>query len=144
MGEALFEYIKPADPMQSFFHHSAIGKRVRDAVLDMLEWIIEGQLGLKGIGLMPNLPFETVAQSTISLSTEGLYDKVRRGLVKLSEAPTSFSSDHRRHQSNGSLPMPSGAPICLTELSCQPTWSFAEQDSSKNHRHPCLLKCAPV
>jgi cation diffusion facilitator CzcD-associated flavoprotein CzcO len=81
MGEALFEYMRPANPIESFFHHTRIGKVVRNSLMDSLEWVIKTQLGLPALGLVPNLPFETVAQSTISLATVGFYEKVRKGLL---------------------------------------------------------------
>ncbi|PWN35407.1 FAD/NAD(P)-binding domain-containing protein [Meira miltonrushii] len=96
MGEALFEYIRPGNIVESFFHRTWIGSKIRNGMMDSLEWVISGQLGLKKIDLVPRLAFETVAQSTISLSTEGLYDKVRQGrltikrdnyIVKLAPSP---------------------------------------------------------
>lgn len=79
LGEALFEYIKPSSSVERFLHGA--GKGLRNSVVDSLEWVVKGQLKLERLGLVPEGSFETIARSTISLSTEGFYDAVQRGQI---------------------------------------------------------------
>lgn len=138
MGEALFEYIRPANFVERFFHKTWLGSKIRNTMMDSLQWIISGQLGLQKIDLVPRLPFETVAQSTISLFTEGLYDKVRMGrltikrdnqIVKL--APS--LADSKRwgaYLSDGSF-VPADLILCGTGFHQKPPGFLPDEISQK-------------
>ncbi|MCO5613624.1 hypothetical protein L7F22_067902 [Adiantum nelumboides] len=137
MGEALFEYIRPTNFIESFFHKTSIGSTVRNGLMNSLEWVIAGQLGLKSIDMMPRLPFETVAQSTISLSTEGLYNKVREGkltikrdnyIVKLAPSP-SDPKQWGAYLSSGSF-IPADLVLCGTGFHQKPP-SFLPDEIAK-------------
>ena len=80
-GEALFEYIRPGTVEK--FLNGLYGSWVRNGLLGVLQGLVTRQLGLDGVGLVPPGRFEDIARSTISLSTEGLYDKIRSGRVKV-------------------------------------------------------------
>lgn len=54
---------------------------IRNAMLNSLQWVVTGQLKLDHLGLVPEGPFEEIARSTISLSTEGLYKNIEAGKV---------------------------------------------------------------
>jgi dimethylaniline monooxygenase (N-oxide forming) len=77
LGESLFKYIDPS-PMESFLH-GPIGKYIRGSLMGSLGSVIQRQLRLVELNLLPVGGFETIAASTISLSTEGFYDKLRKG-----------------------------------------------------------------
>lgn len=82
-GEALFRYIEPSSALERFFHGPSIGRTIRNTIIGSLEWVIKGQLNLDKLKLLPPGGFETIARSTISLSTEGFYDKVGDGRIKV-------------------------------------------------------------
>ncbi|MFK8049708.1 MAG: flavin-containing monooxygenase [Halioglobus sp.] len=80
MSEALFRYVhlRGAD---KFFH--TLGNPIRLLMLNTVERIIEKQLGLRRLGVHPNKPLETIARSTVSLVSDGFYESVERGEIKL-------------------------------------------------------------
>ena len=79
LGESLFEYITPSG-FEKWFN-SGSGRVIRNTMLNSLQWVISGQLNLGRLGLVPDGPFEEIARSTISLSTEGLYNNIEAGKV---------------------------------------------------------------
>ncbi|KIS68331.1 uncharacterized protein UMAG_11077 [Mycosarcoma maydis] len=79
LGESLFEYITPS-AFEKWFN-SGSGRMIRNAMLNSLQWVVTGQLKLDHLGLVPEGPFEEIARSTISLSTEGLYKNIEAGKV---------------------------------------------------------------
>lgn len=76
LGELLFKYIDPS-PMKSFLH--GWGSPIRRGLFGSLGAVIKQQLKLVELNLLPEGGFERIASSTISLSTEGFYDKVKKG-----------------------------------------------------------------
>lgn len=80
MGEGLFEYID-LKGFDKFLH--GIGKPVRNAMLGSVQKIIEWQLKLKALDLHPKKPLETIARSTVSLSTDGFYEAVADGNISI-------------------------------------------------------------
>jgi hypothetical protein len=71
--------------------------------------VIGRQLGLKRIGLDPGTPLETIARSTVSLVSDGFYDKVASGQLGSSAMPrSSFSRPDARR--------------CPTAATCPPIW----------------------
>ncbi|KAJ1022422.1 hypothetical protein NDA16_003411 [Ustilago loliicola] len=79
LGESLFEYITPSG-FEKWFN-SGSGRFIRNGMLNSLQWVVTGQLKLARLGLVPEGPFEEIARSTISLSTEGLYKNIEAGKV---------------------------------------------------------------
>ena len=79
LGESLFEYITPSG-FEKWFN-SGSGRFIRNGMLNSLQWVVTGQLKLAHLGLVPEGPFEEIARSTISLSTEGLYKNIEAGKV---------------------------------------------------------------
>ncbi len=76
MGEALFKYIEPKG-FEKFLHGA--GLPVRNSMLGSVESVVTRQLKLREIGLHPGTPLETIARSTVSLVTDGFYEKVAAG-----------------------------------------------------------------
>ncbi|EST09455.1 Flavin monooxygenase-like protein [Kalmanozyma brasiliensis GHG001] len=81
LGESLFEYITPSSFERWF--NSGSGRFIRNGMLSSLQWVVTGQLKLAHLGLVPEGPFEEIARSTISLSTEGLYKNIEAGKVRV-------------------------------------------------------------
>lgn len=77
-GEAGFDYPEP-NCFESFYNGR--GRRVRDAAFDVVQAIVTRQLRLRELGLVPDGPFEEIAQSSASLVTEGFYEKVAAGQI---------------------------------------------------------------
>jgi dimethylaniline monooxygenase (N-oxide forming) len=80
MGEALFKYIE-LKGFERFLHGP--GKPVRDSMLGSVQAVVTRQLQLQKIGLHPGTPLETIARSTVSLVTDGFYEKVAAGTLKV-------------------------------------------------------------
>ena len=79
-SEALFRYIR----LRGFerFLHGA-GDPLRRAMLGSMEWVIERQLQLRRLDLHPNKPLESIARSTVSLVTDGFYEKIASGEIAI-------------------------------------------------------------
>jgi dimethylaniline monooxygenase (N-oxide forming) len=78
MGEGLFRYIRPRG-FERFLHGR--GQPVRRFMLGGVQSVATWQLGLRELGLVPRGSFEDIARSTVSLATDGFYEKVRRGEI---------------------------------------------------------------
>lgn len=80
MGEGLFPYIR----LQGFekFLHGA-GRPVRNSMLGSVQSVITRQLKLKERGALPRGSFERIARSTVSLVTEGFFDRLASGRIAL-------------------------------------------------------------
>lgn len=78
LGEALFRYIRPKG-FERFLHGP--GNRVRRAMLDSVGSAATRQLKLRALGLVPAGAFEDIARSTVSLATDGFYERVADGRV---------------------------------------------------------------
>jgi dimethylaniline monooxygenase (N-oxide forming) len=72
-GEAGFGYLEP-NGFERFYNGR--GRRLRDAAFDLMQALVTRQLRLRELGLVPDGPFEEIAESTASLATEGFYEKV--------------------------------------------------------------------
>jgi dimethylaniline monooxygenase (N-oxide forming) len=72
-GEAGFDYLEP-NWFERFYNGRA--RRLRDAAFDLVQALVTRQLRLREVDLVPDGPFEDIAQSTASLATEGFYEKV--------------------------------------------------------------------
>lgn len=76
LGEGLFPYIERKG-FERFLHGP--GKGVRDGMIKSLQSVATKQLRLKKLGLVPEGSFDRIARSTVSLSTDELYEQVERG-----------------------------------------------------------------
>jgi len=76
LGEALFRYIR-VEGFEKFLHGR--GLFIRNAMLNSVEGVISKQLKLVEIGLLPDKPLESIARSTVSLVTDGFYEKIQQG-----------------------------------------------------------------
>jgi cation diffusion facilitator CzcD-associated flavoprotein CzcO len=80
MGEALFKYIE-VKGVEKFMHGA--GKPVRDSMLGSVQSVVTRQLKLNELGLHPGTPLETIARSTVSLVTDGFYEKIAAGSLAM-------------------------------------------------------------
>ncbi len=80
LGEGLFRYIH-VKGFEKFLHGPGVG--VRNSMLASVEGVIAKQLKLKEIGLHPGKPLETIARSTVSLVTDGFYEKILSGALSI-------------------------------------------------------------
>lgn len=78
MGEGLFRYLR-LEGFERFLHGR--GDRVRQLMLDSVQWVIIKQLGLKRLGLVPDGHFADIARSTVSLATDSFYEKAGGGEI---------------------------------------------------------------
>lgn len=79
-GEAGFDYLEP-NWFERFYNGR--GRRLRNAAFDLIQALVTRQLRLRELGLLPDGPFEDIAQSTASLVTEGFYEKVAAGQIEV-------------------------------------------------------------
>jgi dimethylaniline monooxygenase (N-oxide forming) len=80
LGEGLFKYIELRG-VEKFLH--GIGKPIRNSMLGQVQWVVTKQCKLKELDLVPPRPFETIARSTVSLTTQGFYENVAAGKIKV-------------------------------------------------------------
>jgi cation diffusion facilitator CzcD-associated flavoprotein CzcO len=79
LGEALFRYQDLNNRMEKFLHGP--GDKVRASMLDSIGSVATMQLKLKKLGLVPHGEFADIANSTVSLSTDGFYEQVAAGTI---------------------------------------------------------------
>ncbi|MGD9710927.1 MAG: flavin-containing monooxygenase [Thermomicrobiales bacterium] len=111
MGEGLFPWMGMKG-FEAFLHGS--GRFIRNGLLATVQGIIGRQLRLGAIGLDPGTPLETIARSTVSLVSDGFYDKVATGALGF-ERDTEISelSAGQATLSNGKT-LPADLIICGT------------------------------
>ncbi len=112
MGEALFPYIELRG-FERFLHGP--GRRLRDTALNSVQRIISRQLNLGRIGLEPRTPLETIARSTVSLVSDGFYQKIEAGALTLLE-------DEIATLEPGRIRLKSGAAIPVDIILCGTGW----------------------
>ena len=80
MGEALFPYFE-LKGFEKWFHNG--GKKVRDSMLGSVQGVVTGQFSLNdpSVNLNPGVSLETITRSTVSLASDGFFDKVKAGLL---------------------------------------------------------------
>ncbi|GAB0153746.1 flavin-containing monooxygenase [Marinobacterium sp. BA1] len=78
LGEGLFPYIE-LKGFDKVIH--GVGKPVRKMLLTAIGGIISRQLNFKKCGLYPYGPLETIARTSISLATDGFFEKVENGSI---------------------------------------------------------------
>ncbi|MEU5948081.1 NAD(P)/FAD-dependent oxidoreductase [Micromonospora sp. NPDC047465] len=80
MGEALFRYIR-VKGFERFLHGP--GNGLRRGMLDGVGSVATRQLKLRELGLVPNGTFEDIARSTVSLATDGFFERVADGRISV-------------------------------------------------------------
>lgn len=80
MGEGLFKYIHVTG-FERFLH--GVGQPIRNSMLGQVQWVVTRQCQLKKLDLLPPLPFESIARSTVSLVTDGFFENVVAGKIKV-------------------------------------------------------------
>lgn len=80
MGEGLFPYMELRG-FERFLHGP--GRFIRNGMMNSVQAIISRQLKLGRIGLEPDKPLESIARSTVSLVSDGFYEKVEAGRLTL-------------------------------------------------------------
>lgn len=78
LGEGLFPW-RELHGVEAFLHGP--GRFLRNAMLDIVQGIIGRQLRLRDLALDPGVALETIARSTVSLVTDGFYQKVGDGTL---------------------------------------------------------------
>ena len=110
MGEALFKYVE-LKGFEKFLHGP--GKPIRDSMLGSVESVVTRQLRLRQIGLHPGTSLETIARSTVSLVSDGFYDKVAAGQLKVTQAVIEELTPGQARLSDGST-VPADIVVCGT------------------------------
>src|SRR5699024_7641835 len=80
LGEGLFPYIEQKG-FERFLHGA--GRGVRDKMIGSLQSVATRQLKLAELGLVPDGSFDRIARSTVSLSTDELYEQARQGQTEV-------------------------------------------------------------
>jgi dimethylaniline monooxygenase (N-oxide forming) len=78
LGEAHFRY-QDLGRVERFLHGS--GHSFRDTNFDVIQELATKQMNLRELGLVPEGRFEEIAESTVSLTTEGFYEQVAAGSI---------------------------------------------------------------
>lgn len=78
LGEAHFRYHK-LNRFERFLHGR--GRSFRDSNFDVMRELATKKMLLRELGLVPDGRFEEIAQSSVSLTTEGFYEQVRDGQI---------------------------------------------------------------
>jgi len=82
LGEALFEYISLRG-FEKFLHGP--GKPIRNSMLGQVQWVAKTQCKLDKLDLNPGTPFESIARSTVSLVTDGFFESVSDGKIRVAK-----------------------------------------------------------
>lgn len=82
MGEGLFKYIR-VKGFERFLH--GVGLPIRNSMLNQVQWVINRQCKLEQLGLKPEQPLESIARSTVSLVTDGFFESVAAGKIKVAK-----------------------------------------------------------
>lgn len=80
LGEGLFPYVELRG-FEKLLHGP--GKGVRNAMINSLQTVATRQHGLDKLGLLPKGGFERIARSTVSLTTDELFQQVKDGKVEV-------------------------------------------------------------
>lgn len=79
-GEGLFPYQRLGG-VEKLLH--ANNSRIAQSLTTSVGAVVTRQLGLKSLDLVPDKPFHTIAKASVSLATEGFYEGVRDGSIKV-------------------------------------------------------------
>ncbi len=111
MGEALFKYIEPKG-VEKFLHGA--GLPVRNSMLGSVESVVTRQLKLREIDLHPGTPLETIARSTVSLVTDGFYEKIAAGTLGVRKGVTISALEPGRAVLSNGETVPADIVVCGT------------------------------
>jgi hypothetical protein len=111
MGEALFKYIE-VKGFEKFLHGA--GKPIRDSMLGSVQSVVTRQLKLNQLGLHPGTPLETIARSTVSLVTDGFYEKIGAGQLALKKGVSIASLSPGRATLDSGETLPADLIVCGT------------------------------
>jgi cation diffusion facilitator CzcD-associated flavoprotein CzcO len=81
LGEALFHYQDLPSRMERFLHGP--GDKVRGSMVESIGSLSTWQFKLKKLGLVPDGPFAKIARSNVSLSTDGFFEQIEDGTIKV-------------------------------------------------------------
>ncbi|MFI8526759.1 flavin-containing monooxygenase [Promicromonospora sukumoe] len=98
LGEALFKYQELPNGMERFLHGP--GDKVRAGMLSSIGSVATWQFKLKKLGLVPRGEFADIANSTVSLSTDGFYEQVASGAIKVHR-----DTEIQRFEADGDKPV---------------------------------------
>lgn len=113
MGEALFPYVE-LKGFEKFLHTK--GTKIRDGMVGSVQGVITGQFKLDdpSVNLNPGVSFDTITRSTVSLASDGFFDKVRDGRLTVKrEAEIVSMSPGKVTLSTGET-IPADVVICGT------------------------------
>lgn len=110
MGEGLFPYIELRG-FERFLHGP--GRFLRNGMLNLVQGVISRQLKLDQVGLEPDRPLETIARSTVSLVSDGFYEKIAQGRLTVLEDEIAALEPGRIRLKRGS-PLPADIIVCGT------------------------------
>lgn len=111
MGEALFKYIELRG-VERFLHGP--GLAIRNSMLGSVQSVVTRQLKLKQIGLHPGTPLETIARSTVSLVSDGFYEKVVTGELVVRKGATIARLSPGKALLNNGDTLPADVVVCGT------------------------------
>lgn len=111
MGEGLFRYID-VKGFEAFLH--GIGRPLRNTMLGSVEGVINRQLKLEKVNLHPDKPLETIARSTVSLVSDGFYDKVAKGIIKVVKNSTIAKLEPGKATLSTGAVLPADLIVCGT------------------------------
>lgn len=110
LGEGLFRYIDVRG-FERFLHGP--GKPIRNGMMGSVQSVISRQLKLKQLGLEPDGPLETIARSTVSLVTDGFYEKIASGAIAFHRGEIKALSPGKALLSTGET-IPADVILCGT------------------------------
>jgi cation diffusion facilitator CzcD-associated flavoprotein CzcO len=111
LGEGLFPYIRLRG-FEAFFHGPA--KAMPKSMLGSVEMVIARQLKLRATGLHPEKPLSTIARSTVSLATDGFYDRVAAGKLAVRKGASITRLSAGRAELSTGESVPADLVICGT------------------------------
>jgi len=111
MGEALFPYID-LKGFEKFLHGP--GKSIQKSMLGSVQSVVTSQFKLNELNLHPHTGLETIVRSTVSLASDGFFEKVKKGTLTVERDASIVRMEPRRvHLSNGKT-IPADIVICGT------------------------------
>jgi len=113
MGEGLFRYIR-VKGFERFLHGP--GRPLRNSMLKSVERVVSRQLRLNELGLHPGKPLETIARSTVSLVTDGFYEGLGDGRIRMQPRASIARLDA------GTMTLSNGANLPADVLICGTGW----------------------
>jgi hypothetical protein len=114
-GEGLFRHIHVRG-FEKLPH--GVGRPIRTSMLGQVQWIVSKQCKLETLGLMPAQPFESIAGSTVSLVTDGFFETVAAGRIRVAKGRSTVElkvqSGQRVAVLDDGQVLPANAVICGT------------------------------